>query len=347
MNQTTDIRQVSKDDLKKKFSDHKKPLYRANQLYNWLWKYNTHDFDKMSNLPKDDIKFLKLNYHINSIKTSKIHQSKDGTIKFIFKLYDDKLIEGVLIPQGKRLTVCISSQVGCSLSCDFCATGKLSSFRNLSCGEIYDQAFLINKYSQDKINKNITNIVYMGMGEPLLNYKNVLQSIDHISGEHGMNMSAKRITVSTAGISKMIMKLAENKPKFGLAISLHSANDNTRSRIMDINKTNNLKSLENALVYFYEKTKIKPTYEYILIKNINDSLQDANELINFCKKIPCKVNLIEYNKVIGSNFEKSTNSSTNNFIHKLEENKILVKIRRSRGEDIGAACGQLATQENE
>tara|TARA_B110000444_G_scaffold127521_1_gene119995 strand:+ start:591 stop:1640 length:1050 start_codon:yes stop_codon:yes gene_type:complete len=342
-----DIRQITKEGLIKFFTDNACPKYRAIQAYDWLWKYQMSDFEKMSNLAKSDIKILKLNFYINTIETSKIYHSKDGTIKFLFKLFDNKVVEGVLIPQLNRLTVCISSQVGCSLACEFCATGKLTSFRNLSTGEIYDQAFLINKYCKEKLGQNITNIVFMGMGEPLLNYKNVIQSIEHITGTHGMNMSGKRITVSTAGISKMIMRLADNEPKFGLAISLHSANDIKRNKIMDINKTNNLRSLEKALIYFYEKTKTKPTYEYLLLKDFNDSLKDADELIKFCKKIPCKVNLIEYNKVIGSPFEKSTEKSTSLFIQHLEQNKILVKMRRSRGEDIGAACGQLATQQSE
>jgi len=346
-NSKIDIRQITKEGLIKFFTDNQCPKYRAIQAYDWLWKYQISDFEKMSNLSRSDIEILKLNFYINPIETSKTYHSKDGTIKFLFKLFDNKVVEGVLIPQLDRLTVCISSQVGCSLACEFCATGKLTSFRNLSAGEIYDQAFLINQYCKDELGKNITNVVFMGMGEPLLNYKNVIQSIEHITGQHGMNMSGKRITVSTAGISKIIMELADYKPKFGLAISLHSANDIKRNEIMDINKTNNLSSLEKALIYFYEKTKTKPTYEYLLLKDFNDSLKDADELITFCKKTPCKVNLIEYNKVTGSHFEKSTEQSTNAFIRKLEQNKILVKMRRSRGEDIGAACGQLATEHSE
>jgi 23S rRNA (adenine2503-C2)-methyltransferase len=234
--------------------------------------------------------------------------------------------------------------VGCSLACEFCATGKLKLYRNLTSGEIYDQAFLLNKYCLDKFKKPITNIVFMGMGEPLLNIKNVLKSISFITSKHGMGMSGKRITVSTVGIAKMIRKIADINPNFNLAISLHSANEKKRSEMMGINKTNDLKKISKALIYFYEKTKIKPTYEYILLNGVNDSIDDAKELIDFCKKIPSKVNLIEYNKIEDSTYNKSTKKSTNLFMEVLQKNNILVKLRRSRGEDIGAACGQLATQ---
>ena len=341
-----DIRQITKDDLRTFFINNNDSSFKGSQVYEWLWKHRKIDFKEMTNLSISNRKKLNDFFCVNPIEIVSKHTSRDGTIKFLFNLHDNKLVEGVLIPQLNRLTACISSQVGCSLACDFCATGKLKSFRNLSVGEIYDQAFLINQYCIKKFKKQISNIVLMGMGEPLLNFSNVLQAVNHITEEVGMNMSRKRITLSSAGISKMIIKLADTNSKFNLAISLHSANDKKRSQIMDINKTNNLESLLNALLYFYEKTKIKPTYEYILLKGFNDSIEDAEELINFCRKVPSKVNLIEYNKVENVPYEKSTKESVDLFIETLKRNKILVKMRRSRGEDIGAACGQLATQKS-
>tara|TARA_Y100001968_G_C19272181_1_gene674823 strand:- start:93 stop:995 length:903 start_codon:yes stop_codon:yes gene_type:complete len=298
----------------------------------------------MTNLSLIERNLLNQNFHINQINIIKETISKDGTVKFLFQIEENNVVEGVLIPQLKRLTACISSQSGCSLACKFCATGKLKLNRNLYASEIYDQVFLINNYCINKFKKPITNIVFMGMGEPLLNFNNVLKSIEHITNKIGLGMSSKRITLSTVGITKIIRKLADMEPKFNLAISLHAANDIKRSQIMDINKTNDLSNLSKALKYFYMKTNIKPTYEYILLKDFNDTYQDAQDLIDFCSQIPSKVNLIEYNKVEGSSYEKSTSKSTNLFMSILEKNNILVKLRRSRGEDIGAACGQLATQ---
>jgi len=340
----TDIRNCKREDLELFFQKNNLPKFRAHQVLDWIWKHHELDFNKMTNLGLSDRKLLERNFYISQIEIIKEKTSIDGTVKFLFELENNKLVEGVLIPQLKRLTVCISSQAGCSLACNFCATGKLKLYRNLNAGEIYDQVFLINEYAMKKFNQRITNIVFMGMGEPLLNFKNVLTSIDYITDPNAMGMSAKRITLSTVGITKIIKKIADMKPNFNLAISLHSANEQTRNSIMEINKTNNLRDLQSSLDYFYQKTKIKPTYEYVLLKGINDSLQDAKDLIEFCRKTPSKVNLIEYNKVANTPYEKSDPKTTQLFIDILEKNNILVKFRRSRGEDIGAACGQLATQ---
>ena len=340
----TDIREVSIESLEDFFIQHNAPKFRATQVQEWLWKYRIINFNDMTNLSIHDRNLLNQHFIINSLKITKNQISIDGTIKFLFFVDENRFVEGVIIPQLNRLTACISSQVGCSLSCTFCATGKLKLYKNLSSGEIYDQVFLMNQYSLKHFNKPISNIVYMGMGEPLLNMKNVLKSIKHITSTNGMGMSGRRITVSTVGITKIIKKIADINPNFNLAISLHSANDIKRSKIMEINKTNNLSNLAESLAYFYEKTKIKPTYEYVLLSGINDSIDDAKELINFCKKIPSKVNLIEYNKVKDSIYEKSTKEATSLFIRFLEKHNILVKLRRSRGEDIAAACGQLAIQ---
>ena len=339
-----DIRALTQEELIQFFATQNISKFRAKQVEEWLWKHRVTSFNHMNNLSLIHREMLMNNFCIKSLNIIKSNKSVDGTIKFLFRVDERKVVEGVLIPHRNRLTACISSQVGCSLSCSFCATGTLKLHRNLSFGEIYDQAFLINQYSRKEFKKQITNIVFMGMGEPLLNTKNVLHAIKYITDKTGMGMSGKRITVSTAGIAKIIRKIADEKPNFNLAISLHSANDIKRSSIMAINKTNNLSTLLDALIYFYKKTKIKPTYEYILLGGINDSIEDAKELIDFCKKIPSKVNLIEYNKVSGLPYKKSTQKSTNLFMDILTKNNILVKLRRSRGEDIGAACGQLATQ---
>ena len=333
-----DIRSLSKLQIEDFFSLNNKPKFRANQVYEWLWKHRVLDFNLMTSLSMDDRLLLDSTFSINSLTLHDYKSSLDGTVKFLFQLNQNKVVEGVLIPHRNRYTACISSQAGCSLACTFCATGKLKLYKNLSAGEIYDQVFLINEFSLRKFNKPITNIVYMGMGEPFLNSTNVLNSISHITSKQGLNISAKRITVSTAGIVKIIKRIADLNPKFNLAISLHSANDKVRTKIMEINKSNSLKDLAIAIDYFYHKTKIKPTYEYILLNGINDSIQDAKDLIDFCKKTPSKVNLIEYNQVANIPYQKSSKRSTKIFMDLLEKNKILVKFRRSRGEDIGAAC---------
>jgi len=340
-----DIRQFSQKELRLFFIENNFPKYRANQVYEWIWKHYQLDFDLMTNLPIDLRELLKKRFVFNQISILHKSISIDRTTKFLFQIGQNKVVEGVLIPQLSRLTACISSQIGCSLACDFCATGKLKLDRNLTVGEIFDQVFLINQYAINKFKKPITNIVYMGMGEPLLNIKNVLKSTEHIISTSGLGMSAKRITVSSSGIIKMIRKIADMQTKFNLAISLHSAIDSKRSQIMEINKTNSLKELLTALEYFYHKTNIRPTYEYVLLRGVNDSIEDAKELIKFCSKIPSKVNLIEYNKVEGLLYEKSTTKDTNRFITLLEKNNVIVKLRKSRGEDINAACGQLATQQ--
>ena len=341
-----DIRTIEKNELESFFLAQNSPKFRATQVIEWIWKHHQLDFNKMSNLSISERELLKQKYIVKSLYISDTTISIDGTVKFLFKMDNNNVVEGVLIPQLNRLTVCISSQAGCSLACNFCATGKLKLDRNLTAGEIYDQVFLINQYTIQHFEKPITNIVYMGMGEPLLNYNNVLKSINHITSNFGMGMSPKRITVSTVGIIKIIKKIADLGVKFNLAISLHSANNSSRTQLMDINKTNNLRSLLDALIYFYQKTNIKPTYEYVLLSGVNDSEEDAKLLVKFCKKNPCKVNLIEYNTVESAPYKKSSETSTMKFIKLLEKNNILVKLRRSRGEDINAACGQLANKIN-
>lgn len=287
---------------------------------------------------------LDQHFLINPVKIDRFQVSRDRTIKNAFRLHDNHLIEGVLIPTESRMTACVSSQVGCSLTCKFCATGKMERIRNLDAAEIYDQVVLLNKQAEQQYKIPLSNIVYMGMGEPLLNYENVLKSIEHLTSPEGLNMSSQRITVSTAGIAKMIKKLGDDEVKFNLAISLHAANDKKRDQIMPINEHNNLEVLKEALRYFYDKTGTRITYEYIVFNNFNDTLEDAAELAAFCRNTPCKINLIEYNKIDGEDFANAKTDKIEAFKDFLESKSLIVNIRRSRGKDIDAACGQLANK---
>jgi len=318
--------------------------FRAKQIHEWLWKKNVVNFDEMTSLSLSTRMLLEKHFSINTISIHKSEKSNDGTIKYSLKLHDKKLVEGVLIPSKKRLTACVSSQVGCSLSCTFCATGTLKLERNLDYGEIYDQVFILNEEAKHNFGRSLSNIVYMGMGEPLLNYDNLIKSINLISSNDGLAMSPKRITVSTVGIAKMIKKLADDQVKFNLAISLHAYNNQKRDKIMPINKSINLAELEESIKYFYEKTETRITYEYILFNGVNDSIEDASKLVKLCKRIPCKVNLIEYNQVDGFPFTKSKKQQVDIFIKYLEDKNIIVNLRKSKGKDINAACGQLVNK---
>ena len=298
----------------------------------------------MTNVSKSLREKLAEKFEIKAVKILTQQKSKDGTIKLAFTLWDDNIIEGVLIPTATRMTACVSSQVGCSLSCTFCATGYLDRKRNLDPAEIYDQVVLIGQLAVKNYNIPLSNIVFMGMGEPLLNYANVMKGIEHITKPEGLGMSPQRITVSTAGITKMIKRLGDENVKFNLALSLHAANDQRRSSIMPINDTNNLESLIEALNYFYEKTGTRVTLEYCVINDTNDHEQEAVELAQFARKVKCKINLIEYNPIEMANYKASSSEKIEKFAAILEQQKLIVNIRRSRGKDIDAACGQLANK---
>jgi len=341
----TDIRSLNLPQLQQHFTDMHEPAYRAKQVYQWLWEKSARSFEEMSNLSKDLRKKLDENYAINVVEVSNSQFSNDQTIKSSFKLYDGNLVEGVLIPMEERMTACVSSQVGCSLTCKFCATGYMDRKRNLNADEIYDQVVLIDQQAKKNYNSPLTNIVYMGMGEPLLNYANVLKSIERITAPDGLNMSYKRITVSTAGIAKMIIKLGDDGAKFNLALSLHAADDKKRNEIMPINEHNSLKALAEALKYYFAKTKNPVTYEYIVFNNFNDEIQDAMDLAKFCKHVPCKVNLIEYNPIQFADFINAEGDKIDAFANYLKSQGVNTNIRRSRGKDIDAACGQLAIKE--
>lgn len=339
-----DIRKLSLEELKEFFVLHGDKAFRAQQVYEWLWRKSAKDFDQMTNLSLATRQLLKDHFVINFIQVDHMQRSSDGTIKNAVKLHDGLVVESVLIPTEKRITACVSSQVGCSLACRFCATARLKRMRNLNPDEIYDQVVAIQQQCEMFFGRPLTNIVFMGMGEPLLNYGNVITAIDKITSPKGLNMASKRLTVSTVGIAKMIVKMADDGVKFNLAVSLHSALNQVRSSIMPINDTNSLEELAEALKYWYKKTKKKVTYEYVVWKGINDTEVHAQALLGFAKVVPCKVNLIEYNPIDDGEFQQASEEALNMYMHLLESNGITTRIRKSRGKDIDAACGQLANK---
>ncbi|MBZ0328433.1 MAG: 23S rRNA (adenine(2503)-C(2))-methyltransferase RlmN [Altibacter sp.] len=340
-----DIRALSKEELRDFFMSIGDQAFRGNQVYEWLWTKGLHSFDAMTNISKETRAHLEANFVINHIKVDSLQKSKDGTVKNAVKLHDGLVVESVLIPTKKRTTACVSSQVGCSLDCKFCATARLKRMRNLNPDEIYDQVVAIDKESRLYHDRPLSNIVFMGMGEPLMNYKNVLEAIDKITSEEGLGMSPKRITLSTSGVPKMIKKLADDKVKFHLAVSLHSAIQETREQIMPFAKSFHLTDLRESLEYWYEKTNRRITYEYIVWGGINDTTEAIEALVRFCNYVPCKVNLIEYNPIDDGEFQQAPDRVIQSYITALEKNRIPVTVRRSRGKDIDAACGQLANKQ--
>lgn len=344
MDKKKDIRSLTKEELRDFFVENGDKSFRGNQVYEWLWSKNAHTFEDMTNISKGTREMLQNDFVINHIEVDNIQRSKDGTVKNAVRLHDGLVVESVLIPTGTRTTACVSSQVGCSLDCSFCATARLKKMRNLNPDEIYDQVAAINKESLLYHNRKLSNIVFMGMGEPLMNYNNVLKSIEKITSPEGLGMSPKRITVSTSGLPKMIKKLADDEVKFNLAVSLHSAIDEVRSEIMPFSKSFPLKDLKESLEYWYEKTESRVTYEYVVWDGINDSKEAIEALVRFCNYVPCKVNLIEYNPIDDGEFQQAKPETINNYISNLEMNDIIVNVRRSRGKDIDAACGQLANK---
>jgi 23S rRNA (adenine2503-C2)-methyltransferase len=339
------IRNLSLSELENFFVAMGEKKFRAKQVYEWIWQKHAQSFADMTNLSKDLRQKLGENFSLPALAIDATQYSADGTVKSRFKTHEGHLVEGVLIPTENRYTACVSSQIGCSLSCRFCATGYIERKRNLDFDEIYDEVALINQQSERIYNKKLSNIVFMGMGEPLLNYKNVMKAIERITADDGLAMSPRRITVSTAGVAKMIRQLGDDKVRFKLALSLHAANDTKRNEIMPINETNNLKALIDALNHFYKETKNEITLEYILFNNFNDSLKDADDLIKVYRQVPADlVNIIEYNPIDFAKFEKPTEKKMEEFMAYLGKNKVNARLRRSRGKDIDAACGQLANK---
>jgi 23S rRNA (adenine2503-C2)-methyltransferase len=344
MNTKKDLRELSSEELMSELKELGAPSFRAKQIREWMWQRGAASISDMQNLPKELREVLDGKYYLSKAVLHEQQISADKTIKCAFKVDGDKVVEGVLIPSTKRMTACISSQVGCSLACKFCATGRLKMLRNLTGGEIFDQVNYLRNEALTRYKTPLTNIVYMGMGEPLLNYNNMMRSIQWITSPEGLGMSPQRITVSTAGIAKMIKKLGDDKVKFNLALSLHAANDVKRSKIMEINDSNNLAALSEALKYFHDATGTRITFEYIIFKDFNDTIQDAKELAEFCKQLPVKINIIEYNPIDDGEFQQASPERVDAFAKFLESKNMIVNVRRSRGKDIDAACGQLANK---
>lgn len=341
-----DIRALTKEQLREFFEKEGDKAFRGNQVYEWLWSKGAHTFEDMTNLSKETRQMLEDNFVINHIKVDVMQRSSDGTVKNAVRLHDDLIVESVLIPTKTRTTACVSSQVGCSLDCKFCATSRLKRMRNLNPDEIYDQVVAIDRESRLYFDRPLSNIVFMGgMGEPLMNYNNVLKAIEKITSPEGLAMSPKRIVVSTSGVPKMIKKMADDNVKFKLAVSLHSAIDEVRTSIMPFNATFPLADLREALVYWYQKTKNRITYEYVVWEGINDKRKDVDALVQFCKFAPSKVNIIEYNPIDDGEFQQAKSEAIDMYKNVLEDNNITVTVRRSRGKDIDAACGQLANKE--
>lgn len=340
------IRHLTPDELNSYFETLGEKKFRAKQVYEWLWQKQAQTFDAMTNLSKELRAKLADHFTLPALTVDTTQYSADGTVKSRFRTHDGHLVEGVLIPTEDRKTACVSSQIGCSLSCKFCATGYMDRKRNLEFDEIYDEVVLINQQSERVYEKKLTNIVFMGMGEPLLNYRNVMKAIERITSPDGLGMSPRRITVSTAGVAKQIKQLGDDNVRFKLALSLHAANDKKRNEIMPINESNNLQALIEALNYFYKKTENEITFEYILFHNFNDSLKDADELIKIYRQVPADlVNIIEYNPIDMATFRKPDDKVVNNFMQYLEKHRVNARLRKSRGKDIDAACGQLANKE--
>ncbi len=339
-----DIRALTRDELRDYFSEKGEKAFRGNQVYEWLWNKGAHSFEVMTNLSKETRVFLDANFVINHIQVDQMQRSNDGTIKNAVKLHDNLVVESVLIPTSKRTTACVSSQVGCSLNCQFCATARLKRMRNLNPDEIFDQVVAIDRQSRLYYDRPLSNIVFMGMGEPLMNYKNVIAAIEKITSPDGLGMSPKRIMVSTSGVPKIIKKMADDQVKFKLAVSLHSALNEVRTDIMPFNEQMPLEELKDSLKYWYAKTGQQISYEYIIWEGINDRQQDINALVDFCLAIPSKVNLIEYNPIDDGKFQQASPEIIDKYVTALEREGITVTVRRSRGKDIDAACGQLANK---
>lgn len=345
-NTKKDIRALSKDEIIEFFVNNGDKAFRGKQVYEWLWSKGTHDFSLMTNLSKETRTILEEHFVINHIKVDDMQRSTDGTIKNAIRLFDDKIVESVLIPTEKRTTACVSSQVGCALNCAFCATARIKNMRNLNADEIYDQVVTAHQQSNLFYGHPLSNIVFMGMGEPLMNYDEVKKAINMITSDEGLQMSPRRIVLSTSGLPKKIKQMADEDVKFGLAVSLHSAIDEKRSKMMPINIKNSLADLAESLEYWYSKTKSRITYEYVVWKDFNDKQEDIDALIKYSRKVPCKINIIEYNEIEEDGFQQADPKVIDSYQRQLEDAGITVNVRRSRGKDIDAACGQLANKKS-
>ncbi len=342
-----DIRTLSLDQLTDYFKEIGDKPFRAKQVYDWLWSKNLHSFDEMTNLSKNLRDQLIQDFVINPVSVDLLQKSSDGTIKNGVRLHDGLMVESVLIPTETRTTACVSSQVGCSLNCEFCATAKLKRMRNLEVAEIVDQVALIDRQSRLYFERPLSNIVFMGMGEPMMNYKNVVEAVRKITQPEGLGMSPRRITVSTSGIPKMIRMLADDQLKVKLALSLHSAIESKRNEIMPFSSKFPLTEIMEALQYWYQQTGSVITFEYCVWKGINDGDEDIRALIRYCRQVPSKVNLIQYNPIGEGKFDHRNVKAEEKYVRELEKAGITIMVRKSRGGDIDAACGQLANKSAE
>jgi 23S rRNA (adenine2503-C2)-methyltransferase len=336
-----DIRDLDREQLLSFLKSNQEPAFRAKQILEWLWKKNVSCFEDMRNIPTSLQKKLADNFHLTKLQVVAEQKSIDKTLKYKLKLHDDNCIEMVLIPSGKRVTVCVSTQVGCALKCAFCATGTMGFVRNLSVYEMYEQVFLANELAKEKYNNKISNIVLMGMGEPLLNLDNVCQAVSWITESKGLGMSPSRITLSTAGIKEKIKDLADKNLGINFALSLHAANQSKRRQLMPVAENYSLSELSKDIVYYHTKTKQRISIEYLLLADVNDSLNDARDLALFCKSFPVKINIIEYNSHTNTPFRPASKERLEEFVNFLTSRNIIVQVRNSRGKDIDAACGQL------
>ena len=339
-----DFRSLRREEVRAHFAAWAEPAYRADQVYDWLWSKGAQSFEEMSNLPKALRIKLTEEFEVRPQRIESVQRSTDGTIKNAVRLHDGLVVESVLIPTEKRITACVSSQVGCAMGCAFCATARLKRMRNLEPDEIYDQVRAIDEQGRSEFGRPLTNIVFMGMGEPLMNYKNTIEAIDRITSPKGLGMSPKRITLSTVGLPKMIRKLADDGVKFNLAVSLHSARDEVRAKIMPVNDVAPIEELRSSLEYWYAATKRKVTFEYVVWRDVNDQPEDIRALVELAKRVPCKVNLIEYNSIGDERFRQASPEVLQDYVDALARISVLAKVRHSRGKDIDAACGQLANK---
>lgn len=339
-----DFRSLRREEVRAHFAAWAEPAYRADQVYDWLWSKGAQSFEEMSNLPKALRIKLTEEFEFRPQRIESVQRSTDGTMKNAVRLHDGLVVESVLIPTEKRITACVSSQVGCAMGCAFCATARLKRMRNLEPDEIYDQVRAIDEQGRSEFGRPLTNIVFMGMGEPLMNYKNTIEAIDRITSPKGLGMSPKRITLSTVGLPKMIRKLADDGVKFNLAVSLHSARDEVRAKIMPVNDVAPIEELRSSLEYWYAATKRKVTFEYVVWRDVNDQPEDIRALVELAKRVPCKVNLIEYNSIGDERFRQASPEVLQDYVDALARISVMAKVRHSRGKDIDAACGQLANK---
>lgn len=347
-----DLKTMDRAALEAFVADHGEPRYRGEQLFHWIYGKGVSDFERMSDLPKRMRRGLQRQATVEDVEIVDQQEAADHTIKALFRLPSGREAETVLIPdidergEARRLTVCVSSQVGCAMGCEFCATGLMGFQENLTPGAIFDQVWHMNEVAEERFGRPVTNVVFMGMGEPLLNYDAVLESVDILTDEDSLNLSAQKITVSTVGLARRIKDLADDQLRTNLAVSLHAPDNETRSSIMPVNEAEktSLSALKEAITYYSKKTGRPLTYEYCLFKGINDSEDDARRLAEVSRWAPSKVNLLMYNPVQGLHFERTSEEQLDRFIQVLVEEGVTVTVRRSRGQDIDAACGQLANE---